>query len=71
MIRIAEEKDLERAAALAAELWPEHAAAALAEEFRALLNSGNGVLFLASEAGTPAMSAGIITFSSEVNSGSR
>ena len=51
MIRKAEEKDLERAAALAAELWPEHAAAALAEEFRALLNSGNGVLFLASEAG--------------------
>jgi aminoglycoside 6'-N-acetyltransferase I len=54
MIRKAEEGDLAAAAALAAALWPENGEAALAEEFRALLESGNGALFLASEAGEDA-----------------
>ena len=54
MIRKAEEGDLAAAAALAAALWPENEAAALAEDFRALLKSGKGALFLASEAGTEA-----------------
>ena len=51
MIRKAEEGDLASAADLAAALWPGNEAAALEEEFRALLRSGNGTLFLASEAG--------------------
>ena len=54
MIRKAEEGDLAAAAALAAALWPENEEAALAEEFRALLNSGKGALFLAVEAGAAA-----------------
>lgn len=51
MIRNAEEKDLRAAAALAAELWPEHTPEELLPEFRALLESGEGALFLASEDG--------------------
>ena len=51
MIRKAEERDLPAAAALAAALWPQHDAPALAEECRALLRGGNAALFLASEAG--------------------
>ena len=54
MIRKAEEKDLKAAAALAAELWPENTAEALLPEFRALLESGEGALFLASEEGEEA-----------------
>ena len=51
VIRKAEEKDFKAAAALAAELWPENTAEALLPEFRALLESGEGALFLASEEG--------------------
>ncbi len=51
VIRKAEEKDLKAAAALAAELWPENTAEALLPEFRALLERGEGALFLASEEG--------------------
>ena len=54
MIRKAEEKDLRAAAALAAELWPEHTPEGLLPEFRALLESGEGALFLASENGREA-----------------
>ena len=54
MIRKAEEQDLKSAAALAAELWPEHTPAELLPEFRALLESGEGALFLASENGREA-----------------
>ncbi len=49
MIRKAEKKDLGSAAALAALLWPEHEPEELLPEFRALLKSGKGALFLASE----------------------
>ena len=51
MIRKAEEKDLQSAAALAALLWPEHEPEELLPEFRSLLESGEGALFLASEGG--------------------
>ena len=51
MIRKAEEKDLATAAALAALLWPEHGPEELLPELRALLRSGEGALFLASEGG--------------------
>lgn len=51
MIRKAEGKDLKAAAALAALLWPEHGPEALLPEFRALLEGGEGALFLASEDG--------------------
>ncbi len=51
MIRKAEEKDLKAAAALAALLWPEHTPEELLQEFRALPESGEGALFLASEDG--------------------
>ena len=51
MIRKAEEKDLRAAAALAAELWPEHTPEELLPEFRTLLASGEGAAFLASEDG--------------------
>ena len=54
MIRKAEEQDLKSAAALAAELWPEHTPAELLPEFRVLLESGEGALFLASENGREA-----------------
>jgi len=51
VIRKAEEKDLRAAAALAAELWPEHTPEELLPEFRTLLASGEGAAFLASEDG--------------------
>ena len=51
VIRKAEEKDLRAAAALAAELWPEHMPEELLPEFRTLLASGEGAAFLASEDG--------------------
>ena len=51
MIRKAEEKDLGAAAALAALLWPEHEPEKLLPEYRALLGSGEGALFLASAGG--------------------
>ncbi len=51
MIRKAEERDLNAAAELAALLWPEHTPAELLPEFRALLESGEGAAFLASEDG--------------------
>ena len=51
MIRKAEEKDLISAAALAALLWPEHEPEELLPEYRALLESGEGALFLAAEDG--------------------
>ena len=51
MIRKAEEKDLRAAAALAAELWPEHTPEELLPELRTLLESGEGAAFLASEDG--------------------
>ena len=54
MIRKAEERDLTDAAALAAELWPEHTPEELLPEFRALLKSGDGAVFLASENGREA-----------------
>ena len=54
VIRKAEEKDLAAAAAMASELWPEAAPESLLPEFRALLESGKGALFLASEDGREA-----------------
>ncbi len=51
MIRKAEERDLKAAAALASLLWPDHAPEDLLPELRALLGSGEGALFLASEDG--------------------
>lgn len=51
MIRKAEEKDLRAAAALAAELWPEHTPEELLPELRTLLESGEGAAFLAAEDG--------------------
>ncbi len=51
VIRKAEEKDLAAAAAMASELWPEAAPESLLPEFRALLESGEGAAFLASENG--------------------
>ena len=53
-IRPGAEKDLAAAAALAALLWPESDPAALLEEYRALLDSGEGALFLAAEGGAEA-----------------
>ncbi len=54
MIRKAEEKDLESASALAALLWPEDAPEELLPELRALLDGGEGALFLASSEGMDA-----------------
>ena len=54
MIRKAEERDLTAAAALAAELWPEHTPEELLPEYRALLKNGDGAVFLASENGREA-----------------
>ena len=51
MIRKAEEKDLGAAAGLAALPWPEHAPEDLLPELRALPETGDGALFLASEGG--------------------
>lgn len=53
MIVPVSEQDLTIAAGLAAELWPEHTAEALAQELAGVL-SGGGAVFLAEEAGTPA-----------------
>ena len=51
MTRKAEKKDLISAAALAVLLWPEHEPEELLPEYRALLESGEGALFLAAEDG--------------------
>ena len=52
MILRAEKENLAQAAALAAELWPEHSPAELLAEFEQVSGAG-GVLFLAMEGGIP------------------